>query len=180
MGKIIIPPNVKLIMAVTFVNENLITKVKNILEKKFGKIDSESRVYNFTHTAYYEKEMGSNLRKFFISFKKLIRPEKLAEIKIFTNNLEDKFAKNNKRQVNIDPGYIADAKLILATTKNYDHRIYLKKGIYGDVHLRFREGTFKPNDWTYADYRESFIINFFNEVRENYLGQLRKKYLSEV
>ena len=74
--------------------------------------------------------------------------------------------------VNLDPGYISEVKLVLATTKNYAHRIYLRDGIYGDVHLSFTQNSFQVQPWTYPDYQQKAVIEFFNLVRQNYLQQI--------
>ena len=93
-------------------------------------------------------------------------------LKIQTNKIEEKYSENNKRRINIDPGYVTQAKLVLATTKNYSHRIHLAKGIFGDVHLTVYKGKFKPNPWTYPDYKEKFVLEFFDNVRKIYLESL--------
>lgn len=174
MGKVKTPRDVKLVMAITFNDESVFKEAISCLKNEFGEIDLRSQVYDFHHTDYYEKEMGKPLRKQFISFKGLIQPDKLAGIKLRTNQIEAMFSSQGRRRVNIDPGYIEGSKLVLATTKNYDHRIYLGEGIYGDVQLRFREGAFRINEWTYPDYREKLALGFFAEVRREYLKQLSR------
>ena len=106
------------------------------------------------------------MKKQFVSFQQLIRPEKLVDIKLWTNDVEEQFATNNKRQVNLDPGYLTTAKIVLATTKNYSHRIYLGKGIYGDIHLRYFNCKYQFFEWTYADYKQPLTIDFFNRARK--------------
>lgn len=148
---------------------------KDKTERRFGTIDCESEIFAFDQTGYYEKEMGTCLKRKFLSFKKLINADRIAKIKSFTNKLE-KITRGSKlsgRKINLDPGYITDAKLVLATTKDYYHRIYLGKGIFGEVTLCFKEGSFRDFPWTYPDYRKLGYINFFNEVRKIYLEQIR-------
>ncbi|RKY87620.1 phosphoribosylformylglycinamidine cyclo-ligase, partial [candidate division KSB1 bacterium] len=125
------------------------------------------------------KEMGKNLKKRFLSFTELIYPDEITSIKIKTNEIEKKFTEKGKRKVNIDPGYISESKLILATTKNYSHRIYLNNGIYGDLHLIFKNGRFNPQPWTYPDYKEKFNLSFFEKVREKYKDDLKNDNLLE-
>ncbi|MCM8779103.1 MAG: DUF4416 family protein [Candidatus Omnitrophica bacterium] len=163
----------KLILGMIAGEVEFFDKAKYSLEKKFGETDLESNVFAFDKTDYYEKEMGKDLKRKFLSFKKLIKPDKIAEIKIFTRRLEKKFSISGKRQINLDPGYITDAKLVLATTKDYYHRIYLKKGIYAEVNLYFKAGSFHYFDTTYPDYRTPEYIGFFNEVRKIYLEQIK-------
>lgn len=171
MGQPKLALDVKLFTAVTFNNNDVYEQIKSILEENFGVIDTLSAIYDFTYTQYYAKEMGVSLQKQFLGFEKLIRPESLPDIKLMTNEIEQKFSRENKRQVNIDPGYLTGAKVVLATTKNFDHRIYLGKGIYGDVHLRYRGNKFHINEWTYPDYRGMIVLDF--------LARLRKKYMKE-
>ncbi|MFC1562703.1 DUF4416 family protein, partial [candidate division KSB1 bacterium] len=142
------------------------------LSENYGKIDLKLEPYTFDYTDYYKEELGADLKKLFISFAELTYSEKLPEIKIQANKIENEYAKNNKRKVNIDPGYITSAKLVLATTKNYSHRIHLAKGIFGDVHLNVYKGKFKSNPWSFSDYKEEFVLEFFDKVRKIYLESL--------
>ncbi len=171
MGKIKKPEPVKLIVGMFSNKVALSGEVKKILAEKYGPVDFESEILPFNKTNYYEEEMGKDLQRIFYSFQDLINPEKLAEIKIFTNSVEDKFLVKGKRQVNIDPGYITLSKLVLATTKDYSHRIYLNEGIYAEATLRFARRTFVPYEYTYPDYRTPEYISIFNQIRQIYLKQ---------
>jgi hypothetical protein len=137
----------------------------------FGPIQHMSSAFNFIHTTYYFKEMGSDLKKFFCCFENLIDPMDIVDIKLKTNLVEERFMKNGRRKVNIDPAYLEAAKLVVATTKNFSHRIYLGKGIYGDVQLFWRQGKFQSNPWTYPDYLDTNCIAFFTEIRKEYLAR---------
>jgi len=174
MGQLRLARDVKLFVAVTFNNEQLYENIKSILTAHFGEVDTLSAIYEFIYTQYYAKEMGVNLQKQILGFEKLIRPESLPDIKLLTNEIEYQFSLENKRQVNLDPGYLSAAKVVLATTKNFDHRIYLGKGIYGDVHLRYRGNKFIMNEWTYPDYRDMIVIEFFARLRKKYMKVYRK------
>ena len=88
--------------------------------------------------------------------------------------MEKKYEIESKRRINIDPGYISQAKLILATTKNYSHRIFIGKGIFGDVHMQFSNKSYRSQPWTYPDYKDEKNVTFFNNVRQRYLEQLSK------
>jgi hypothetical protein len=173
MGKIRKRTPVKLITGFIFKNQEYIIRTKKELQKKFGKIDFESQALPFIHTDYYNKEFGADLKRSFISFKRLINPENLPQIKIFTNKVEHKLSLGNKRRVNIDPGYLDLSKLILATTKDYKHRIYLNKGIFAEVTLFYQNGSFTPWDWTYPDYKSDTYIQIFNEIRKIYIQQIK-------
>ena len=98
MGIVKIPNPVKLICAITFSKDIILDSVFDSLERKFSEIDIKSTVFDFLHTQYYEKEMGKNLKKVYISFKELTSQESLPEIKIYTNMLEKQHSKKNKRK----------------------------------------------------------------------------------
>lgn len=166
--------DVKFISSLFSPEKELIDTTINELEDAFGIKDWVSPWLLFDRTRYYEKEMGWPLHRRFVSFKKLIRPETLVDKKMIAIELEKKYTHNGKRRVNIDPGYITLERLVLATGKNYTHRIYLSKGIFADLTLVFNKGSFRPLEWTYRDYSAPDIITFFNEQRERYKNQLRK------
>lgn len=168
MGKIRIPLPVKLIIGFIFSDQTILNQTETILKKHFGKIDFETQATPFTHTDYYKNEFGEDLKRKFISFKKLIPAEKLYKIKILTDKIEKKLSFSNKRRINIDPGYLDLSKVVLASTKDYTHRIYLNKGIYAEITLYYRNKTFTPWDWTYPDYRTSDYIAIFNQIRGIY------------
>lgn len=169
-------PPVKLIIGFIFKEEGVINRAKGFLERRFGKIEFESQTLPFTHTDYYENEFGKGLRRRFISFKKLILAENLPKIKIITNLIEKKLSSHARRRVNIDPGYLSLAKLILASTKDYKHRIYLKGGIYAEITLSYYGKTFNPLEWTYPDYKTPEYIAIFNRIRNAYVKQIKNKY----
>ena len=174
MGKVREPLLVKLIAGMFTANTELLEEAKVRLSQEFGPIDYESELLPFDHTTYYAAEFGENLKRRFVAFAELVHPERLAEIKLLTNALEIEWAVEGKRRINIDPGYISHAKLVLATTKNHAHRIYLGQGIYAEVTLHFRSGTFQPWPWTYPDYASPPLIAIFNHIRGLYVKQLRK------
>ncbi len=169
MGTIMKVSPVKLITGIIFKDEDLRIEAEKILRKRFGQLDFESEIMDFDYTDHYEKEMGKKLSRKFISFKRLIKPERLAGIKRFTNSLESRFSSGGRRKINLDPGYLDANKLVLATTKDWGHRIYLRKGIYAEVTLYFQNKTFKSWEWTYPDYRGEAYIRIFNALRKDYL-----------
>lgn len=178
MGKPKEPKPANLICAITYASGVDKEEVEYALSEIFGEIELKSEEYLFDEfTDYYEDEMGTGLRKYFVSFKELIKRDEIADIKIKTNELEEEFAVKTtsgfKRRVNIDPGYVAEAQLVLPTTKGYAHRIYLAKGIYAEVTLIYRDGSFQYLNWTYPDYRTEFVRSFFNKVRKLYLKKLQ-------
>lgn len=172
MAKIKRPQRVKLIIGFIFQQEEILENTKAILERRFGRIDFESELLSFTHTDYYETEFGKDLKRKFISFKRLISGHHLARIKIITHKIEERLSKDSRRLINIDPGYLDLGKLILATTKDYKHHIYLNQGIYAEVTLFYQDKTFKPWEWTYPDYKTPDYITIFNKIREIYVKQI--------
>jgi hypothetical protein len=126
--------------------------LKTRLEAEFGPIDYESPVIPFTFTNYYEAEMGPVISRRFISFRDAVRPERLADIKITTNSIEEEYIRSPGRQVNLDPGLLNLSRFILATTKDNSHRIPLEKGIYAELTLQFVKKDFQTLPWTYPDY----------------------------
>ncbi len=172
MGKIKGEKRVKLIVGMITNDEILFEKVEDILKLRFKESDIISPILQFEETKYYKDEFGEPLKRKFISFKKLILEGNLAEIKVFTNSLEDKFLSSGKRRINIDPGYIGMGKLVLASTKDSYHRVYLKDGIYGEVTLYFYNEGFQEFLWTYPDFRKKEYKDFFALIRKKYLKEL--------
>lgn len=162
---------VKLFIGFIFNNEEIYLKTRHILERKFGQSDFESPILPFNHTRYYEKEFGINLKRKFLSFKKLILPEKLTQIKIITNKIEKVLSDQGRRQINIDPGTLTLSKVILASRKDYKHRIYLAKGIYAEVTLYYQDKSFQSWEWTYPDYKSPAYIQIFNTIRKIYIQE---------
>ena len=164
---------VKLFSSLFSTEKDLINRVIDELAGLFGTPDVITPWLMFDRTRYYEKEMGWPLHRRFVTFTELISPEDLVDKKLNTNKIEEKYSTEGKRRINIDPGYICLERLVLATGKNYTHRIYLSKGIYADLTLVFNKGTFKPLEWSYRDYSDTESIKFFNDEREKYKDQLR-------
>lgn len=174
MLKLQFPLPVKLVCAFIYPEEETYARTKQILQNKFGGIDFESEKIDFDFTDYYHPEMGKPLYRRFLSFKKLQKADKFAKIKLFCIRLEKKFSTKGKRAINIDPGYLNEAKLILTTTKDFSHRIYLKDGIYAEVTLHYKDGQFREFPTTFPDYRTQVYKNIFSDIRNIYQQQLPK------
>ncbi len=136
----------------------------------WGPLVLQSPVFDFTETGYYESTMGTDLKKILVAFETLIDPAMMADIKHASNQWEIEFQQQNQypepRPINIDPGYITEAKLILATTKDRDHRIYLRDGIYAEVTLHYRGKGWEASRWTYPDYLRTDYQDFFSQCRK--------------
>jgi hypothetical protein len=177
MWKLNVPKPVKLIIGILAANNKCLNTAVDVLIDNFGKTDFVSDIWPFDKTDYYNKQTGPRILRQFISMERLIDPGKLAKIKLKTNKLEQKLAKMLvlplPRPVNMDPGIIEPSKLVLATTKNYSHRIYIGKSIYAEVTLIFDKGRWRPMEHTYPDYRQQCYFYFFEKVRTRLLQQLK-------
>jgi hypothetical protein len=146
--------------------------VLGCLADRYGRLDARCPPFVFDSSRYYETEMGSGLVKFFVSFSGLFPQERLAEVKLETNELESRGADARGRVCNIDPGIITHYSVILATTKGYAHRIYLGRGVYAEAALLFRRGALESLPWTYPDYLSAVAQGFFREARHLLLEQV--------
>jgi len=154
---------------------DIINRARLELEKAFSQIEIESQRVPFKYTDYYRKEMGGYLLRFWWGFRELVEPELLSEIKRKTMSIEDMLRdERGFRQVNIDPGYLDLSRIVLASTKDYSHRIYLRNGIFAEIEYTFVRGKFEPVPWTYPDYRDTPAMEFFAKLREIYKDQIRK------
>jgi hypothetical protein len=174
MGKARAPKPVKLIVSAFAPSDALLQEIKAALASRWGTADFGSELLPFAHTAYYAPEFGAELVRRIWAFEPLVDPARLAGIKGETNALEQRWSEQGRRRVNLDPGYVSQAKLVLATTKNHGHRIYLGDGIYAEVTLQYREGAFRPWPWTYPDYASRRYCALFEEIRRRYVTQLRQ------
>jgi hypothetical protein len=161
------PQQAKLFMGLLYVDMQVRDHALGAIIEQFGPADFLTEPQPFTYTTYYDREMGSDIRRQSCSLLHLIRPESLPEVKLFTNELELKLSRDGKRRINIDPGVLSEERLVLASGKNYTHRIYLRDGIYADLTLLYQKGAYQVLPWTYPDYCEPILLHF--------LGVLRKK-----
>ena len=176
-----LPP--KLITGLLFSNFEVRDHALEGLIEHFGPPDFLTKAQPFTYTAYYDREMGTDLVRQVCSFLHLVRPESLPDVKIFTNQLERELSHNGKRRINIDPGFLTAERLILATGKNYIHRIYLRDGIYADLTLLYEKEAYHVLPWTYPDYQDAALRHFLKVLRHKlhlqHHGRLPTKLLNE-
>ena len=175
MSQLIEPNVVKPFMGLIYQPDSAIKELTVMLEEKLGKIDFVSDEIPFDHSKYYEKEMGDGLLRKIITFEKLIRRTNIVEIKAFTNTLEEVFSYGEDRSINIDPGYIAQEHLILATGKGFSHRPYLGNGVYADLTLIYKGNEYRTLEWTYPDYGNTEMRKLFKDLRKQYVRQLEKE-----
>jgi len=170
---------VKLICGLLGGDVDLLRRARQLLVRRFGPVDLESDLWPFDQTDYYEAEMGPDLKRLFLAFEQLIRPDLLAGTKDETNQIEQRIAADCAaleipRPVNLDPGYIDLGKLVLATTKDRSHRLYLGQGIYAEVTLHFVDKRWQVWPWTYPDYHRPEYHAFFHRARDRLREQRRQ------
>jgi hypothetical protein len=176
MGSIRTFGPVKLFTGVLVSDASFIKDVETRLSIEFGTVDLRSPAIPFNFTDYYRQETGDNIVRVFFAFEQLIDGQALASIKRRTNAIEEQFAASQdkvKRPVNLDPGYLENSKVVLASTKNFYHRLYLGNGIFAEVTMHFRNGAWEFFPWTYPDYQSRPYQDFFDELRKRYREQLR-------
>ena len=177
MWKLKAPEPVKLIIGILAADRQCLDAAVEAVAAKFGRADFVSDIWPFDQTDYYKDQTGENILRQFVGIDRLIDPAGLAKIKHRTNKLEQKLAAKLAldlcRPVNLDPGFIEPSKLVLATTKNYSHRIYIGRKMYAEVTLIFDKGQWRPFEYTYPDYRQQCYFDFFSKVRTRLLEQLK-------
>jgi len=153
--------------ALTFAGEGALEEALSALRSRLGPESDRLPPFPFTFTHYYEKEMGRDLQKMFVLYETLRDPAGLTAVKRESNALEARLAGPGAgRTVNLDPGYVTPAKVVLATTKDFAHRVCLDGGIYGEVTLKASGGTWEPLPWTYPDYRTDSVRQFLWRARD--------------
>lgn len=154
----------KLIIAVLTSRTGLWGEILASFKGIIGAVDFMGPWHTFTHTSYYEPEMGPGLKRCIVSFDKLISPDKIPELKSFTKEIEDKFRMDGKRSVNLDPGYVDLHKVILASGKGGGHMILIGNGVYADVLLWYNKG-WQPMPWAYPDFKDGTYFDELNKIR---------------
>ena len=181
MGTIRSPHPVKLFIGMLSSDAALFDTCTQVISREYGPVDFQSEILPWNKTEYYRDEMGNHIARKFIFLEQLINPGELSRIKVFTNSVEDNLAAREgavlRRRINLDPGYVDQAKVVLATTKDFAHRIYLSDGIYAEVTLRYSNADrgFIPFDYTYPDYRTEAYGLLFSRARDSLRTALKKK-----
>ncbi len=167
------PKPAKLVIGFFLKKKQLLEGIAQALSMLFGSIDIISSWMPFDYTSYYEREMGAPLFRRIFAFEKLIQQSALAQIKIKTNRIEQQYSRDGKRRVNIDPGYLVHERFVLASGKNYSHRIYLSEGIYADLTLIYHQGSFRKLPWTYPDYADHPMQKALERIRHKYVLDIK-------
>lgn len=164
---------VKLIIGVLFNDVQPFHEILKVLTAECGEVQQFSEFYPFNVTDYYSPEMGSTIRRAFVSMHHLIDPSDLANIKNKTNRLEDRWLTDGKRPVNLDPGYLDLDKFVLASAKYGRQKIAIGHGMYADPTIYYFSGKIHPFEWSFPDFQADRYYPFFEEVRHRYKTQLR-------
>jgi hypothetical protein len=167
-----VPQKVQLVLGVICADAGLLDRLEETLEMRLGPIESRSDAFEFDETDYYGDEMGEGLKRIFYSFSGLIDPARIVDIKIESNRIEDEFALEGRRRVNIDPGYLDFYKLVLASAKFQGQKVYLGKGVYADPTLYYDKG-WKSCDWSFPDFKSGRYDEFLTGVRRSYKNKMR-------
>ena len=177
MAEIRPPIPVKLFVGVLTSIPDIIAEAEQQLEQLFGTIDLRSESFPFDSTHYYDETMGTPIYRCFLAFAHLIDPSAVADAKVKTNRIESDFANeysSPRRPLNLDPGYLEQSKIVLASTKNFYHRILISGGIYGEVTLHYEGGAWRSFPWTFPDYKTGRYHPYFSSLRKLYRSQLGK------
>jgi hypothetical protein len=167
----------KLVVGLISSRDICFERAEEALKTLYGAVELKSPLFAFDLTDYYEKQMGKDLKRIFLSFVDLVPPEKLSSIKVQTNELEEKIRQGlgeKLRVVNIDPGILTTSALIMATAKDFSHRIPLAQGIYAHLEFLFAKNAIRILDWTYPDFKQEGYQKFFLDVRRTYLDQVKQ------
>ncbi len=167
-----VPEPACLVMSLLSSRSDPVSMMKEPLESEFGPLEEAIGPLEFNFTTYYDSELGKGIRRYLLVFHELIDRNALCRTKLYTNSLENLSMINNSRIFNLDPGFLTLGNFVLATGKNNAHRIYLDHGIFADLTLVFRKGSFRPMEWTYPDYSDGKMLETLNEVREKYKCKL--------
>lgn len=168
------PKPAKLVTGIFLREKKLFMPAAAALCDAFGPVDMVSSWIDFDYTTYYEREMGAPLFRRILAFSTLIEQESLAEIKTITNGIENSYTVDGRRRLNIDPGYMLHERFVLATGKNFTHRIYIGRQIYADLTLLYVRGGFQALPWTYPDYRDAKMLTWLERVRNKYSVDLKR------
>jgi hypothetical protein len=164
---------VKLIVAVLWSDMAALQEALERVENHWGPIDFVGPDHPFDVTRYYESEMGPQIFRRIISFSRLVAPESIREAKLTCNEIEDALAAGGGRKVNLDVGYIDHNKVVLASAKYAGQKIHLGDGIYADMIARYRDGKYRPFEWTFPDFHDGRYDQELGTIREHYLNRLR-------
>lgn len=165
---------VKYLIAALYRRDAFPDPVERALRERWGAIDLRGEEHPFDLTDYYREEMGEGLVRRILSFERLLPPTELVAMKLACNDIEDATASDGKRSVNLDCGYLDHHKVVLASCKGAGHKLYLDRGIWGDMTCRWQKGAYRPFEWSFPDFKEERYRKELAAIRERYLFQIRQ------
>jgi hypothetical protein len=164
----------KAVVGLLMRDRRLLAPAADALCRQLGDIDLVSDWLPFGYTDYYHAEMGRPLFRRLVAFKELMPQDGLADLKLMTNQVEHQFSVGGRRRINIDPGYLLRERFVLASGKNFAHRIFIGKGVYADLTLVYTKGRYRALDWTYPDYADQPVRRIIELIREKYVIDLKR------
>ena len=176
MGTPLEPTPTALFLGITYRDEAEMQKALGLFEETFGQANRRCGPIDFSlQTDYYDAEMGDGLKKLYLTFGSNFDRNRLSAVKRMSNDIEAQFCDGTSRRVNLDPGYITNDKFVLASTKDFFHRIYVGDGIYAEVTLHFRHGKYRFFSWTYPDYKNEAVLALLVAARAELVGRVRRE-----
>ena len=149
-----------------------------LVEQEYGPLDARgiSEVFDFPDAESYRETMGTGLKRQFFVCEERREQGCLGEVKRGAIELEKQIIAKRPgpvdRPINIDPGIINDCRIILASTKDYSHRIYRGAGIWEEITLMYRDGAYRELPWTYRDFKNPGYHEFFEVFRNRVIAEL--------
>jgi len=172
MARIQKPPPGRLIISIIYSSLDAVADALKVLERRFGTVQFETIEIPSGDALTYKEEMGEHLYRRFFSFEQLVSRDTLSEIKNTCHRIEPLFADHVDdyifRTVNIDPGILTSDNLVMTSHREYNHRIYLKDGVFAEIVLVFAKGSFRRLPWTGVDFCHIEAIDFFRRVRSSF------------
>jgi len=172
------PPDTLLFTAILTTDSDLFIDVSKQLQHMFGSAVETIQPVGFDHSSYYQPEMGPGLLKGFLGFTPPFSPQSLALVKRQVRQIEWKYGKQSdsgfRRTINIDPGYVNLSQVVLSTSKNFSHRIYLQDGIFAEVTLLYHASGWEELPWTYPDYKVPEVKSFLTRCRTHLKSHIDK------
>jgi hypothetical protein len=174
MAEIKPPLPVKYFIAALYSDELVLNDALVIIQKEWGDIDYQSSDFPFDVTDYYVPEMGEGIKRRIITITRLYAPTLLVDMKLRCNEIELELARDSKRSVNLDAGYLDHNKIVLASAKEAGQKVYLDKGIYADLAGRYKTGKYLPFEWSFPDFKDGRYDQHLLLIRKIYMKQLRE------
>lgn len=170
------PQPAMLFLSVLASDWNSWPELLDALTGRFGPLESLSEPIAFTETSYYDHELGTPIHRRAMGFERLVEQDALPDLKHAANELERRYQRpDGGRTFNLDPGLLTGERLVLATGKNFSHRVYLGRGIFADLTLVYRRGVWQVLPWTFPDYAGKRLQDELTALREMYKQRISRR-----